>query len=69
MAGCHRSGNASIPDRAQDEFVRAFLTAHDTNDLYTEDKPVNSDDVTDSSRSHFIGELKIRPGREDRHND
>jgi hypothetical protein len=30
MAGCHHSGNTSTSDAAQDEFVQAFLTAHDS---------------------------------------
>jgi hypothetical protein len=64
-AGCHHSenptpsetGSTSI-DPAQDEFVRAFLTAHDNKDLEAEEKLVDWDDVTDSSRKHFIGDLK-----------
>jgi len=58
MAGCHRSGNASTSDPAQDEFVRAFLTAHDNKDQNAEEKLVDWDDVTESSRNHFVGELK-----------
>jgi hypothetical protein len=64
-AGCHHSGNpnpseaesASI-DPAQGEFVQAFLKAHDQKDLEAEEKLVDWDDVTESSRNHFIGELK-----------
>ena len=58
MAGCHQSGNPSTSDSAQDEFVHAFLTAHDKKDLVAEEKLVDWDDVTESSRNHFIGELK-----------
>jgi hypothetical protein len=58
MAGCHHSGNTSTSDAAQDEFVQAFLTAHDKQDLDAEEKLVDWDDVTESSRNHFIGELK-----------
>ena len=58
IAGCHRSGNAATSDPAQDEFLQAFLSAHDKKDLDTEEKLVDWDDVTESSRNHFIGELK-----------
>ena len=51
------TGSTSI-DPAQDEFVQAFLTAHDNKDLDAEEKLVDWDDVTESSRNHFIGELK-----------
>jgi hypothetical protein len=53
MAGCHRSGNASTSDLAQDEFVRAFSTTHDKKDQDAEEKLVDWDDVTESSRNHF----------------
>ncbi|MGC1903720.1 MAG: hypothetical protein WA715_07875 [Candidatus Acidiferrum sp.] len=64
-AGCHHSenptpsgvGSTSI-DPAQDEFVQAFLTAHDKKDLDAQEKLVDWDDVTESSRNHFIGDLK-----------
>jgi len=61
MAGCQRPGTSSASDAtdpAQHEFVRAFLTAHDRNDLDSEEKLVDWDDVTESSRNHFVGELK-----------
>jgi hypothetical protein len=58
MVGCHRSTNASTPDAAQDEFLQAFLRAHDKKDQDAEQKLVDWDDVTESSRDHFIGELK-----------
>jgi len=58
MAGCHRSGNASTSAGAEDEFVQAFLTAHDSRDLDAEEKLVDWDNVTENSRNHFIGELK-----------
>jgi hypothetical protein len=57
-AGCHQSKNPSTSDPAQDKFVQAFLTAHDKKDLEAEEKLVDWDDVTESSRNHFIGELK-----------
>jgi len=64
-AGCHHSGNPTPSeaggtsiDPAEHEFVQAFLTAHDKKDLDAEEKLVDWDDVTDSSRNHFIGELK-----------
>jgi hypothetical protein len=38
--------------------VQAFLTAHDKQDLDAEEKLVDWDDVTESSRNHFIGEIK-----------
>jgi len=61
MAGCHRSGTSSASDAtdpAQQEFVQAFLTAHDSKDLDAEEKLVDWDNVTESPRNHFIGELK-----------
>jgi len=58
MAACHNSGNSSISDPAQNEFVQAFLTAHDKKDLDAEEKLVDWDDVTETSRDHFRGELK-----------
>jgi hypothetical protein len=58
MASCHRSGNASTSAGAEDEFVQAFLTAHDSKDLDAEEKLVDWDNVTENSRNHFIGELK-----------
>ena len=58
MAGCHRSETAPASDSAQDEFVQSFLTAHDNKDLNAEEKLVDWDGVADSSRNHFIGELK-----------
>jgi len=58
MAGCHHSGNPSSSDPAQDEFVQALLTAHDKKDLDAEEKLVVWDGVTETSRNHFIGELK-----------
>ena len=57
-SGCHHSETASTSDHAQDEFVQAFLTAHDNKDLGAEQKLVAWDGVTESSRSHFTGELK-----------
>ena len=58
MVGCQRSGNVPTSDPAQDEFVQAFLTAHDKKDQDAEEKLVDWDDVTESSRNHFIGELR-----------
>jgi len=58
-AGCHHnSANPSTSDPAQDQFAQAFLTAHDNKDLDAEEKLVDWDDVTESSRNHFIGEFK-----------
>src|SRR5712671_5005140 len=56
--GCHHSETVSTSDHAQDEFVQAFLAAHDNKDLDAEEKLVDWDDVTESSRNHFIGEFK-----------
>ncbi len=39
-------------------FLQAFLRAHDKKDQDAEQKLVDWDDVTESSRDHFIGELK-----------
>lgn len=58
MAGCHRSDTVPTSDSAQQEFVRTFLAAHDSKDLDAEEKLVDWDGVTESSRNHFIGELK-----------
>jgi hypothetical protein len=58
MAGCHHSGSPPTSDTAQDEFVQAFVTAHDKKDLDAEEKLVDWNDVTESSRNHFSGELK-----------
>jgi hypothetical protein len=58
VAGCHREGKASIAEGAEGEFAQAFLTAHDNKDLDAEEKLVYWDNVTESSRNHFIGELK-----------
>jgi len=57
-AGCYHSGSSSASDPAQNEFVPAFLTAHDKKDLDAEEKLVDWDDVTETSRDHFRGELK-----------
>jgi len=57
-AGCYHSGSSSASDPAQNEFVPAFLTAHDKKDLDAEKKLVDWDDVTETSRDHFRGELK-----------
>jgi hypothetical protein len=59
VGGCHRSGNRSESDGtdpAQQEFVQAFLTAHDQKDLDAQEKLVDWDDVTDNAREHFIRE-------------
>ena len=58
MAGCHRPGNAGAAEGAEVEFVQAFLAAHDNKDLDAEEKLVDWDNVTESPRNHFIGELK-----------
>jgi hypothetical protein len=58
VAGCHRSQNASAADGAAGEFVRAFLKAHDNKDLNAEKDLVDWDNASESSRNHFIGELK-----------
>jgi hypothetical protein len=57
MVGCHHSANPSTSDHAQDEFVQAFLTAHDKKDLDAEEKLVDWDGVSESSRNHFVGEF------------
>jgi len=57
-AGCHHnSANPSTSDPAQDQFVQAFLTAHDKKDLDAEEKLVDWDGVSESSRNHFVGEF------------
>jgi hypothetical protein len=55
--GCHRSGERSesdATDPAQQEFLQAFLTAHDQKDLAAQEKLVDWDDTTDDSREHFV---------------
>ena len=58
LGGCKRAEKAAIAEGAEAEFVQAFLTAHDHKDLDAEEKLVYWDNVTESSRNHFIGELK-----------
>jgi hypothetical protein len=61
--GCHHSGNSSPSDvtstsaDAERQFVQEFLTAHDKKDLDAEEKLVDWDGVTESSRNHFVGEF------------
>jgi hypothetical protein len=58
VIGCHHSPNPATSDPAQDQFVQEFLIAHDKKDLDAEEKLVDWDGVSESSRNHFIGEFR-----------
>ena len=61
--GCGRSGNASkaeaasiAAEPAQQEFLEAFLAAHERKDLEAQKTLVDWDDVTQQSKEHFLRE-------------
>jgi len=61
--GCHYAANSSqseapsgSTDAAQQEFLQAFLAAHDQKDLAAQEELVNWGDVTEYSKAHFVRE-------------
>lgn len=56
--GCHHSANSSQSDAdpAQQQFLQAFLAAHEKKDLEAQENLVDWDDITEYSREHFVRE-------------
>lgn len=55
-AGCHRADDPARLAAAQQEFLQAFLAAHNSKDADVQMKLVDWDDVGDVEREHFSRE-------------